>query len=86
MAPIIPFKGQKYEELRKQHGPDNLFEDPEFPANDKSLFYKRASPGTIEWKRPGVRMGCVLCSCQLWVHASRLVPLHPRSLNTSHWH
>ena len=54
MAPTVPFKGQKYEELRKQHGPDNLFEDPEFPANDKSLFYKRSSPGNIEWKRPGV--------------------------------
>ncbi|XP_072033626.1 calpain-5-like [Amphiura filiformis] len=53
MAPVVPYKGQKYEDLRKQHGPDNLFEDPEFPANDKSLFYKRASPGNIEWKRPG---------------------------------
>jgi calpain len=34
-----------------------LFEDPEFPANDQSLYYSKASTKLIEWKRPGVSMG-----------------------------
>ncbi|KAF7996863.1 hypothetical protein HCN44_002509 [Aphidius gifuensis] len=29
-----------------------LFEDPEFPANDSSLFYSRRPDRYIEWKRP----------------------------------
>lgn len=54
-----PFKGQKFEELRKQHRANGtLFEDPEFPATNASLFYSRQSPGNIEWKRPGVRCYC----------------------------
>lgn len=49
-----PFKGQKFEELKKQHRANGtLFEDPEFPATNASLFYSRQSPGNIEWKRPG---------------------------------
>ena len=48
-------KGQKYAKLRKEHQTSGTpFEDPEFPANDKSMFYMKASPGNIEWKRPGV--------------------------------
>ncbi|VDM49841.1 unnamed protein product [Toxocara canis] len=31
-----------------------LFEDPEFPADDSSLFYSRSPPKFVEWKRPGV--------------------------------
>ncbi|VIO92639.1 Hypothetical thiol protease C06G4.2 in chromosome III, putative [Brugia malayi] len=30
-----------------------LFEDPQFPANDKSLFFSRRPPKQIEWRRPG---------------------------------
>ncbi|KHN84956.1 Calpain clp-1 [Toxocara canis] len=30
-----------------------LFEDPEFPADDSSLFYSRSPPKFVEWKRPG---------------------------------
>uniref|UniRef100_A0A0M3IRC0 Calpain catalytic domain-containing protein n=1 Tax=Ascaris lumbricoides TaxID=6252 RepID=A0A0M3IRC0_ASCLU len=30
-----------------------LFEDPEFPADDSSLFYSRSPPKYVEWKRPG---------------------------------
>lgn len=50
-----PYKGQKYEELKKQHQEsETLFEDPEFPATDASLFYSRQPPGQVTWKRPGV--------------------------------
>lgn len=31
-----------------------LFEDPEFPASDRSLYYKTPPKKTIQWKRPGV--------------------------------
>uniref|UniRef100_A0A183HLC3 Calpain catalytic domain-containing protein n=1 Tax=Onchocerca flexuosa TaxID=387005 RepID=A0A183HLC3_9BILA len=30
-----------------------LFEDPQFPADDKSLFFSRRPPKEIEWRRPG---------------------------------
>ncbi|VDM10716.1 unnamed protein product [Wuchereria bancrofti] len=30
-----------------------LFEDPQFPANDKSLFFSRRPPKQIKWRRPG---------------------------------
>ncbi|VDK76567.1 unnamed protein product [Litomosoides sigmodontis] len=30
-----------------------LFEDPQFPADDKSLFFSRRPPKQIEWRRPG---------------------------------
>ena len=36
-----------------------LFEDPNFLANDSSVYYSRAPPFRIEWKRPGV---CMLLS------------------------
>ncbi|KAK6105467.1 Calpain cysteine protease family protein [Brugia pahangi] len=32
---------------------NTLFEDPEFPADDSSLFYSRRPPKYIEWLRPG---------------------------------
>lgn len=47
--------GRTYEELRRdclQRGV--LFEDPDFPAADSSLFYSQAVPVQIEWKRPKV--------------------------------
>nr|XP_033802283.1 calpain-6 [Geotrypetes seraphini]XP_033802284.1 calpain-6 [Geotrypetes seraphini]XP_033802285.1 calpain-6 [Geotrypetes seraphini] len=47
------FKNQCYHELKQQcvrH--KQLFEDPEFPAEDSSLFYSRSPPGRVEWKRP----------------------------------
>ncbi|KAK1803032.1 hypothetical protein P4O66_021568 [Electrophorus voltai] len=31
-----------------------LFEDPDFPACDSSLFYSQSVPINFEWKRPGV--------------------------------
>ncbi|XP_023216681.1 calpain-A-like [Centruroides sculpturatus] len=31
-----------------------LFEDPQFPAEDASLYFSRSPPVYIEWKRPHV--------------------------------
>lgn len=50
--------GRTYEELRQdclQRGV--LFEDPDFPATDSSLFYSQTVPVHIEWKRPKVSLG-----------------------------
>ncbi|CAN9510744.1 unnamed protein product [Ophioblennius macclurei] len=45
--------GKSFDELRReclQQGV--LFEDPDFPAADASLFYSQSTPVNIEWKRP----------------------------------
>ncbi|XP_007424983.1 calpain-5-like [Python bivittatus] len=48
-----PFKNQKYEDLKQQClKQKKLFEDPEFPASDASLFYLNPPPANVEWKRP----------------------------------
>ncbi|KAF6728917.1 Calpain-5 [Oryzias melastigma] len=51
---VVPFKNQHYAELKKDciHN-KKLFEDPEFPASNSSLFYRQPPPGVVEWKRPG---------------------------------
>ncbi|XP_064015484.1 calpain-6 isoform X3 [Pogoniulus pusillus] len=47
------FRDQKYHELKEQCiQQKQLFEDPEFPASDESLFYQSAPPRKVEWKRP----------------------------------
>uniref|UniRef100_A0A671Q9N8 TAF5-like RNA polymerase II p300/CBP-associated factor-associated factor 65 kDa subunit 5L n=1 Tax=Sinocyclocheilus anshuiensis TaxID=1608454 RepID=A0A671Q9N8_9TELE len=46
--------GKTFEQLRQeclQRG--KLFEDPDFPAVDDSLFYSQRVPVNFEWKRPG---------------------------------
>uniref|UniRef100_A0A3B3TZ69 Calpain 6 n=2 Tax=Poecilia latipinna TaxID=48699 RepID=A0A3B3TZ69_9TELE len=52
----VAYKDQLYAELKKQHNQNGtLFEDPEFPATDSSIYYKDL-PDVIrfvEWKRPG---------------------------------
>ncbi|XP_037605136.1 calpain-5-like [Sebastes umbrosus] len=49
-----PFKNQQYPELKKDCINDKtLFEDPEFPASNTSLYFKKPPPGYVEWKRPG---------------------------------
>ncbi|XP_066515238.1 calpain-5-like isoform X2 [Hoplias malabaricus] len=51
---VAPYKNQHYSELKKEcleH--KKLFEDPEFPCNNSSLFYRSPLPGRVEWKRPG---------------------------------
>ncbi|XP_034034423.1 calpain-5-like [Thalassophryne amazonica] len=48
-----PYKNQHYAELKKDCiTSKKLFEDPEFPATNDSLFFRRPPPGRVEWKRP----------------------------------
>uniref|UniRef100_A0A0N5CM46 Calpain catalytic domain-containing protein n=1 Tax=Thelazia callipaeda TaxID=103827 RepID=A0A0N5CM46_THECL len=42
-----------YEERDRCLKTNTLFEDPEFPANDSSLFYSRKPPKYVKWLRPG---------------------------------
>lgn len=51
----VPYKNQHYSELRRDCIRDKkLFEDPEFPATSTSLYFRKAPPGFVEWKRPKV--------------------------------
>lgn len=53
-----PFAGlgkQSYDEIVKKCKEEGcLFEDPEFPAEDASIFFSRSPPKPFEWKRPSV--------------------------------
>jgi hypothetical protein len=51
---VKPFKGQVWAELRHNYNSYNLFEDPEFPATDKSMFFSQRIPIGAEWRRPKV--------------------------------
>eukprot|EP00794_Sanderia_malayensis_P020617 gene20617-22652_t len=49
----VPYKNQVYADIKNkclQEG--TLFEDPEFPAVDTSLFFGRKPPKPFVWKRP----------------------------------
>lgn len=48
-----PYKNQRYAALKRDCiSKKILFEDPEFPATNTSLYYTKPPPGTVEWKRP----------------------------------
>jgi hypothetical protein len=50
---IEPFRNQIYEDIKRDClRRKQLFEDPLFPANDYSLFYKTRVPNGIVWRRP----------------------------------
>lgn len=50
----VPYKNQRYDDLKRDCIKDKrLYEDPEFPATNASLFFRRPPPGIVEWKRPG---------------------------------
>jgi len=60
---VEAFKGQKYSALKKQAlSSGHLFQDPEFPPNEHSLFYGRGRAEGIVWKRPAV---CSFQCCKL---------------------
>lgn len=49
----VPYKNQHYSELKRECIKDKkLFEDPEFPATNASLFFRKPPPGLVQWKRP----------------------------------
>ncbi|XP_065104662.1 calpain-5 isoform X2 [Paramisgurnus dabryanus] len=50
---VCKFQGQCYHKLKRaclRRG--TLFKDPSFPSSTESLFYKRAPPPGLTWKRP----------------------------------
>ncbi|KAK3570286.1 hypothetical protein QTP86_017201, partial [Hemibagrus guttatus] len=50
---VTPFEGQEYAALKKQCQQNgSLFEDPLFPAEDRSLFFQGNRIGKVTWKRP----------------------------------
>eukprot|EP00105_Crassostrea_gigas_P020939 XP_011439866.1 PREDICTED: calpain-B isoform X15 [Crassostrea gigas] len=50
---ISGIKKQHFEEIREQcAAEETLFEDPEFPSEDSSIFFSREPPRAFEWKRP----------------------------------
>ena len=53
--PPMQLEGKTYAEIKAQCLREGrLFEDPDFPAIDSSIFYSRAPPRPFTWKRPGV--------------------------------
>lgn len=56
MVKLHYFRNQRYSKLKSQCEKDGrLFTDPEFPADDKSMFFSRSPEEPVEWKRPKVR-------------------------------
>ncbi|OZC04845.1 calpain family cysteine protease [Onchocerca flexuosa] len=59
LIPHPPSPGERaraldfYEERDRCLKTNTLFEDPEFPADDSSLFFSRRPPKYVEWLRPG---------------------------------
>lgn len=57
-----PFAGlekQSYDDIVKRCKEEGcMFEDPEFPAEDSSIFFSRSPPKPFEWKRPSVCYTC----------------------------
>ncbi|NP_001080808.1 calpain 5 L homeolog [Xenopus laevis] len=50
---VKPFENQQYQALKKEClSKKVLFEDPTFPANNDSLFYKTQRVQGVQWKRP----------------------------------
>lgn len=53
MPSVIPYKGQIYSELKKKAlNSGELFTDPEFPAEEKSLFNTPGKGRDVKWLRP----------------------------------
>ncbi|XP_062973735.1 calpain-3 [Elgaria multicarinata webbii] len=51
--PIVGVKEKTFHELHKKClEKKRLYEDPDFPANDTSLFFSQKLPVKFEWKRP----------------------------------
>lgn len=61
---VLPFKNQNYQLLKQEcmkYG--RLFEDPEFPASDRSMFYTQSVPSGTKWKRPSE-----ICENSVFIH------------------
>ena len=57
------FNNQDYKALKDECARNGrLFEDPEFPATNSSLYFSRQPPFTAEWKRPKVMFEYMIIS------------------------
>ena len=62
------FKGQKYSSLKREYAKKGeLFVDPVFPPNNKSLFYSKVDKDVV-WKRPKAR----ICKEITWARETNL--------------
>ena len=53
--PGLALTGKSYEDVKAECLKSGaLYEDPDFPATDVSVFYSRKPPRSFEWKRPTV--------------------------------
>ena len=54
-ADATPHNGVSYNDIRKHCLKEGvLFEDPDFPAVDTSMFFSKKPPRPFVWKRPKV--------------------------------
>ena len=61
-GPPMKLEGKTYDEIKAQCQRENrLFEDPDFPPNDSSVFPSKRPPRPFEWKRPGVSAFDIFC-------------------------
>ena len=64
--PFSGYEKQSYDQIVKKCKEEGiLFEDPEFPAEDGSIFFSRQPPRPFEWKRPSVSINfnaVVICN------------------------
>lgn len=66
--PFAGYEKQSYEAIVKKCKEEGcLFEDPEFPAEDGSIFFSRQPPRPFEWKRPTVST----CTCNIYLVSER---------------
>ncbi len=67
-GPPMKLEGKTYAEIKAQCLREGrLFEDPDFPAVDTSIFYSRAPPRPFVWKRPGVSTNSILLHTSLYL-------------------
>ena len=57
----VPHNGTPFADIKKHCLKEGvLFEDPDFPAVDESLFFSRKPPRPFVWKRPNVSLSVYL--------------------------
>ena len=62
---VQSFRGQKYSSIKKECAKlGELFVDPEFPPNNKSLFFSKVDK-EIVWKRPKVHRIFIFLQSQI---------------------
>ncbi|KAM4675585.1 calpain-5-like [Discoglossus pictus] len=50
---VVHYQGQHYKQIKDGcRSKGRLFEDPTFPASDRSIYYSRSPPPGVVWKRP----------------------------------